>query len=171
MKLWHCLCIHYPPDRLMSTRFRSTDRAEVTSAEPVGPPDQWMRWWYSMKKLCIILFLLFVLVGFIANAAKIGNDYLGSSSVELSSLSDNQFSPDSQESVRMDQQGLLTLGLLIGTGLVGLLMIRRKWSPAFRVEHTACFFRISTTWLRVTSIRDSPDFFWRYRPAICLPCS
>ena len=79
-----------------------------------------------MKKLYIILFLLIVLVGFIGNAARIDNDYLDNSVVTLPSLSDNQFFSGTQEPMRMDSQGLLTLGLLFGTGLIGLLIVRRK---------------------------------------------
>ena len=79
-----------------------------------------------MKKLYIILFLLIVFVGFIGNAARIDNDALNMSSVALQPLSDSVLSQDSQESTGMDQQQLLTLGLLFGTGLVGLLIIRRK---------------------------------------------
>ena len=71
-------------------------------------------------------FLFIIFVGFIGNAARIDNDYLDSSAVRLPSISDNQFFPGAQEPMRMDPQGLLTLGLLFGTGLVGLLIIRRK---------------------------------------------
>ena len=79
-----------------------------------------------MKKLFIIVFLLIVFVGLIGNAAKIDNDYLDKSGVISHSLSDSLTSSDSQESVWMDQRRLMTLGFLFGTGLVGLLIIRRK---------------------------------------------
>ncbi len=79
-----------------------------------------------MKKLFIIVFLLIVFVGLIGNAAKIDNDYLDKSNVASQSLSNNLISSDSQESVWVDQRQLMTLGLLFGTGLVGLLIIRRK---------------------------------------------
>ncbi len=79
-----------------------------------------------MKKLFIIVFLLIVFVGLIGNAAKIDNDYLDKSNVASHSLSNNLISSDSQESVWVDQRQLMTLGLLFGTGLVGLLIIRRK---------------------------------------------
>jgi uncharacterized membrane protein len=79
-----------------------------------------------MKKLFIIVFLLIVFVGLIGNAAKIDNDYLDKSSVASQSLSNNLISYDSQESVRVDQRQLMIFGLLFGTGLVGLLIIRRK---------------------------------------------
>ena len=79
-----------------------------------------------MKKLFIIVFLLIVFVGLIGNAAKIDNDYLDKSGVVSQSFSTDMVSSDSQESVWMDQRRLLTLGFLFGTGLVGLLVIRRK---------------------------------------------
>ena len=79
-----------------------------------------------MKKLYIILFLLMVLIGFIGNAAKIGNDYLDNSGVTVPAITDDQFSIDNQRLIRMDPQRLSTLGILLGTGLVGLLIVRRK---------------------------------------------
>ncbi len=79
-----------------------------------------------MKKLFIIVFLLIVFVGLIGNAAKIDNDYLDKSNVASQSLSNSLISSDSQESAMIDQRQLMTLGLLFGTGLVGLLIIRRK---------------------------------------------
>ena len=79
-----------------------------------------------MKKLFIIVFLLIVFVGLIGNAAKIDNDYLDKSGVASQSLSNSLISYDSQESVRVDQHQLMIFGLLFGTGLVGLLIIRRK---------------------------------------------
>jgi hypothetical protein len=79
-----------------------------------------------MKKLFIIAFLLIVFVGLIGNAARIDNDYLDKSSVVSQSLPNSLISSDSQESVWLDQRQLMTLGLLFGTGLVGLLIIRRK---------------------------------------------
>jgi len=79
-----------------------------------------------MKKLFIIVFLLIVFVGLIGNAAKIDNDYLEKQNVTSQSLSNNLISSDSQESGWVDQRQLMTLGLLFGTGLVGLLIIRRK---------------------------------------------
>ena len=79
-----------------------------------------------MKKLFIIVFLLIVFVGLIGNAAKIDNDYLDKSGVVSQPFSNDMVSSDSQESVWMDQRRLLTLGFLFGTGLVGLLVIRRK---------------------------------------------
>jgi len=79
-----------------------------------------------MKKLFIIVFLLIVFVGLIGNAAKIDNDYLDKSSVTSQPLSNSLISYDSQESARIDQRQLITLGFLLGTGLVGLLIIRRK---------------------------------------------
>jgi hypothetical protein len=79
-----------------------------------------------MKKLFIIVFLLIVFAGIIGNAARIDNDYLNNSSVVSQSLPNSLISSDSQESVWLDQRQLMTLGLLFGTGLVGLLIIRRK---------------------------------------------
>ncbi|MDA9762033.1 hypothetical protein N9C84_03075 [Desulfobacterales bacterium] len=79
-----------------------------------------------MKKLFIIVFLLIVFVGLIGNAAKIDNDYLDKSGVVSQPFSNDMVSPDSQESAWIDQRRLLTLGFLFGTGLVGLLVIRRK---------------------------------------------
>jgi hypothetical protein len=79
-----------------------------------------------MKKLFIIVFLLIVFVGLIGNAAKIDNDYLDKSGVASQPFSNNLISSDSQESVWVDQRRLMTLGILFGTGLVGLLIIRRK---------------------------------------------
>ena len=79
-----------------------------------------------MKKLFIIVFLLIVFVGLIGNAAKIDNDYLDKSGVVSQPFSNDMVSSDSQESLWMDQRRLLTLGFLFGTGLVGLLVIRRK---------------------------------------------
>ncbi len=79
-----------------------------------------------MKKLFIIAFLLIVFVGLIGNAARIDNDYLDKSSDALQPLSNNLISYDTQESAWIDQRKLMTLGLLFGTGLVGLLIVRRK---------------------------------------------
>ena len=79
-----------------------------------------------MKKLFIIAFLLIVFIGLIGNAAKIDNDYLDKSNVALHPLSNSLISYDTQESAWIDQRKLITLGLLFGTGLVGLLIIRRK---------------------------------------------
>ena len=79
-----------------------------------------------MKKLFIIVFLLIVFVGLIGNAAKIDNDYLDKSSATLQPLSNSLIFSDSQESARVDQRQLMIFGLLFGTGLVGLLIIRRK---------------------------------------------
>lgn len=79
-----------------------------------------------MKKLFIIVFLLIVFVGLIGNAAKIDNDYLDKSGVASQTLSNNLISYDSQGSTLVDQRQLMILGLLLGTGLVGLLIIRRK---------------------------------------------
>ena len=79
-----------------------------------------------MKKLFIIAFLLIVFVGLIGNAAKIDNDYLDKSSVVSQTLSNSLISYDTQESAWMDQRQLMILGLLFGTGLVGLIIIRRK---------------------------------------------
>ena len=79
-----------------------------------------------MKKLFIIAFLLIVFVGLIGNAAKIDNDYLDKSGVASQTLSNSLISYDTQESAWLDQRQLMTLGLLFGTGLVGLLIIRRK---------------------------------------------
>ncbi len=79
-----------------------------------------------MKKLYFIIFFSLILVGLIGNAAKIENDYLDRSDVAVQSLSEDVFSNGSQEKLRLDQQQLMTLGLLFGTGLVGLLIIRRK---------------------------------------------
>ena len=79
-----------------------------------------------MKKLFIIVFLLIVFVGLIGNAAKIDNDYLDKSGVVSQPFSNDMVSSDSQESAWIDQRRLLTLGFLFGTGLVGLLVIRRK---------------------------------------------
>ena len=79
-----------------------------------------------MKKLFIIVFLLIAFVGLIGNAAKIDNDYLEKPGVALQSSSNSLISYDSQESVRVDQRQLMIFGLLFGTGLVGLLIIRRK---------------------------------------------
>ena len=79
-----------------------------------------------MKKLFIIAFLLIVFVGLIGNAAKIDNDYLDKSGVASQPLSNSLISSDSQESAWIDQRQLMTLGFLFGTGLVGLLIVRRK---------------------------------------------
>jgi hypothetical protein len=79
-----------------------------------------------MKKLFIIVFLLIVFVGLIGNAAKIDNDYLDNSGVASQTLSNSLISYDSQGSTLVDQRQLMILGLLLGTGLVGLLIVRRK---------------------------------------------
>jgi|GEM_PF-6788938 len=79
-----------------------------------------------MKKLFIIVFLLIAFIGLIGNAAKIDNDYLDKPGVASQSSSNSLISYDSQESVRVDQRQLMIFGLLFGTGLVGLLIIRRK---------------------------------------------
>ena len=79
-----------------------------------------------MKKLFIMVFLLIVFVGLIGNAARIDNDYSDKQTIASSSLSGNLISSDTQESAQVDQRQLITLGLLFGTGLVGLLIIRRK---------------------------------------------
>ena len=79
-----------------------------------------------MKKLFIIVFLLIVFVGLIGNAAKIDNDYLDKSGVVSQPFSNDMVSSNSQESAWIDQRRLVTLGFLFGTGLVGLLVIRRK---------------------------------------------
>jgi len=79
-----------------------------------------------MKQLYFIIFLLIILVGFVGNAARIDNDYMDKSQVVSSPLSQDILSTDSQGPVQLDQQQLLTLCFLFGTGLVGLLIIRRK---------------------------------------------
>ena len=79
-----------------------------------------------MNKLFIIVFLLVVFVGLIGNAAKIDNDYLDKSGVAPQPFSTNLVSSDSQDPAWIDQRRLMTLGFLFGTGLVGLLIIRRK---------------------------------------------
>jgi hypothetical protein len=79
-----------------------------------------------MKKLYIILFLLVFCIGFVGYAARIENEYFDTSSVALQAFSNNLFSYNSQESMLMNQEQLLTLGFLFGAGLIGLIIIRRK---------------------------------------------
>ena len=79
-----------------------------------------------MKKLHFIIFLLIIVVGVIGYAAKIENSYLEDPKAAVSTLAEDIFSHDYQEPVRLDYQKLVTLGLLLGTGLIGLIIIRRK---------------------------------------------
>ena len=78
-----------------------------------------------MKKFYIIIFLFVVLIGIIGYAAKLENEYMDSSSALQQIASSDVLTQKSQESIRIDQQ-LLTFGLLLGAGLVGLLIVRRK---------------------------------------------
>lgn len=85
-----------------------------------------MQRWYAMKKFYFIIFLLIVVIGVLGYAAKIENSYLDNSGVASSSLAEDIFSQDYREPVRLDYQNLITLGILLGTGLIGLIIIRRK---------------------------------------------
>ena len=77
-----------------------------------------------MRKIYIGIFLAVILVSLIGNAAKIENDYI-SHSVRRQ-VTDIQFSDDSLDSTSLGKQQFLTISLLLGAGLVGLLVIRRK---------------------------------------------
>ena len=79
-----------------------------------------------MKKLFIIVFLLVIFIGLIGYTGKIENETLETSGVVSQAFSSDVFVNNSKEPIRMDQQQLLTLILLFGAGLVGLLIIRRK---------------------------------------------
>ena len=81
-----------------------------------------------MKKLFIIVFLLVIFIGLIGYTGKVENESLEASGVVSQAFSSDVLVNNSKESIRMDQQQLLTLILLFGAGLVGLLIIRRKWS-------------------------------------------
>jgi hypothetical protein len=79
-----------------------------------------------MKKLFIIVFLLVIFVGLIGYTGKIENQSLEASDFVSQAYSSDEFVDNTKESIRTDQQQLLTLILLFGAGLVGLLIIRRK---------------------------------------------
>ena len=79
-----------------------------------------------MKKLFIIVFLLVIFIGLIGYTGKVENESLEASGVVSQAFSSDVLVNNSKESIRMDQQQLLTLVLLFGAGLVGLLIIRRK---------------------------------------------
>jgi uncharacterized protein YxeA len=78
-----------------------------------------------MKKIFIIVFLFIVLIGIIGYAAKLENEYLSAPPNAQQTMSNDWVSQKSQDSMQMDQQ-ILVFGLLLGAGLVGLLIVRRK---------------------------------------------
>jgi len=78
-----------------------------------------------MKKVFVIVFLFIVFIGIIGYAAKLENKNLDTSPVVQQAVSDNLFTQTMQDTIKMDQQ-LLVFGLLLGAGLVGLLIVRRK---------------------------------------------
>jgi len=78
-----------------------------------------------MKKVFVIVFLFIVFIGIIGYAAKLENKNLDTSPVVQQAVSDNLFTQTMQDTIKMDQQ-LLIFGLLLGAGLVGLLIVRRK---------------------------------------------
>jgi len=79
-----------------------------------------------MKKIYILITLFIILLGFFGYAGKIENDYLDASIAAQQTAFNDLLSEKSPQSVRIDQQQLLTIGILLGAGLVGLLIIRRK---------------------------------------------
>jgi hypothetical protein len=79
-----------------------------------------------MKKIYIIITLFIILLGFFGYAAKIENEYLDSTTASQPVVFNTLSTQNSQESMRIDQQQILTIGVLLGAGLVGLLIIRRK---------------------------------------------
>ena len=78
-----------------------------------------------MKKLFIIVFLFIVLIGIIGYAAKLENEYMDRSPIAQQVVPNDLYSQKSQDTMQMDQQ-LLVFGLLLGAGLVGLLIVKRK---------------------------------------------
>jgi hypothetical protein len=79
-----------------------------------------------MKKIYILITLFIILLGFFGYAGKIENDYLGASIAAQQTAFEDLLSERSPQSLGMDQRQLLTIGILLGAGLVGLLIIRRK---------------------------------------------
>lgn len=79
-----------------------------------------------MKKISIILFLIILIIGVVGYAAKIGNDYLDHSNTASQPISSSMFSENVGELNSSGQPQLLTLAILLGTGLVGIVFVRRK---------------------------------------------
>ena len=79
-----------------------------------------------MKNFFVIIFILVIFVGLIGYTGKVENASIEASGVVSQAFSSDVFVNNSKESIRVEQQQLLTLILLFGAGLVGLLIIRRK---------------------------------------------
>jgi len=94
-----------------------------------------------MKNFFIIFFLLVIFIGLIGYTGKVENESIEASGVVSQAFSSDVSVNNTKESIRMDQQQLLTLVLLFGAGLVGLLIIRRKWS-LFNALLVTTYFKI-----------------------------
>jgi hypothetical protein len=79
-----------------------------------------------MKKISIIIFLGIMVIGVLGYAGRLGNDYLGHSTGALQPLSDSIIFQSSQEVKSSEPLQTLTFAVLFGTGLVGMVIIRRK---------------------------------------------
>lgn len=67
-----------------------------------------------------------MVIGVVGYAGRIENDYLDHSQEMLQPLSRAVFSENPQGTERSNQMHALTFAVLFGTGLVGMVIIRRK---------------------------------------------
>lgn len=67
-----------------------------------------------------------MVVGVVGYAGRIENDYLDHSHEVLQPLSSAVFSENPQGTERSNQMQSLTFAILFGTGLVGMVIIKRK---------------------------------------------
>ena len=79
-----------------------------------------------MKKIPVILFLVMMFVGVVGYAGRLHNDYLDHSTAVLQPLSNSILSENPQGVKRTEPMQSLTFAILFGTGLVGMVIIRRK---------------------------------------------
>ena len=79
-----------------------------------------------MKKLFGILFLVITVVTVVASAAKIDTNYQDLSNAATGPVSKSLFAEKAQHSGNINRMQPLTFAFLFGTGLAGLILIRRK---------------------------------------------
>ena len=79
-----------------------------------------------MKKILGILFFVIMVVAVVVYAAKIETNYQDLSNAATGPVSKSLLAEKAQHSGNINRMQPLTFALLFGTGLAGLIMIRRK---------------------------------------------
>jgi len=79
-----------------------------------------------MKQLLSIIFLGIMVVAVVAYAARIDTNYQDLSNAGAEPLSKSLISEKVQDSETINRMQPLTFAFLFGTGLAGLILIRRK---------------------------------------------